>query len=110
MLGDEIKHQRLRLGLSSGDLARLVGVDASTVEGWECGLLRVPRSVRLRLLLGRLEIRHREKLCSPGGLAEWKSWLERNLLEIRSETARESDGSVTRQGFHMAWNGRSRGN
>jgi transcriptional regulator with XRE-family HTH domain len=77
VLGAEIKHYRRRLGLSSKELARLVGVNADTVELWESGELRVPRSVRLRVLLGRLEIRHREMLSSPDGLSAWKGWLDK---------------------------------
>jgi len=87
VLGAEIKQHRWRLGLSSKELARLVGADADTVERWESGELRVPRSVRLRVLLGRLEIRHREMLSSPDGLREWKGWLD----EGRAETADELD-------------------
>jgi transcriptional regulator with XRE-family HTH domain len=86
VLGAEIKQHRRRLGLSSMELAGLVGVDADTVKRWESGELRVPRSVRLRVLLGRLEIRHREILSSPDGLREWKGWLD----EGRAATARTS--------------------
>ena len=84
MLGNEIKHHRGRLGLSSKKLARLVGVAPDTVDGWESGELKVPRSVRLRVALERLEIRHREMLSSPGGLREWDLWLEQFLLRGRS--------------------------
>jgi transcriptional regulator with XRE-family HTH domain len=87
VLGAEIKQHRRRLGLSSKELAGLVGVDADTVERWESGELRVPRSVRLRLLLGRLELRHREMLSSPDGLREWNGWLD----EGRAATADELD-------------------
>ena len=80
MLGNEIKQHRQRLGLSSKKLARLVGVAPDTVDGWESGELKVPRSVRLRVALERLEIRHREMLNSPGGLREWDLWLEQFLL------------------------------
>ena len=85
MLGNEIKHHRQRLGLSSEKLARLVGVAPDTVDGWESGELKVPRSVRLRVALERLEIRHREMLSSPGGLREWDLWLEHFLLGGRSD-------------------------
>ncbi len=85
MLGDEIKRHRQRLGLSSKTLARLVGVAPDTVDGWESGELKVPRSVRLRVALERLEIRHREMLSSPGGLREWDFWLKQFLLGGRSD-------------------------
>jgi DNA-binding XRE family transcriptional regulator len=80
MLGNEIRHYRQRLGLSNKTLARLVGVAPDTVDGWESGELQVPRSVRLRVVLERLEIRHREMLSSPGGLRQWARWLEQLLL------------------------------
>ncbi len=85
MLGNEIKHHRQRLGLSSKTLARLVGVAPDTVDGWESGELKVPRSVRLRVALERLEIRHREMLSSSGGLSEWDLWLEQSLPGERSD-------------------------
>jgi DNA-binding XRE family transcriptional regulator len=85
MLGNDIRHYRQRLGLSSKTLARLVGVAPDTVDSWESGELQVPRSVRLRVVLERLEIRHREMLSSPGGLCEWALWLEQLLLEGRSD-------------------------
>jgi transcriptional regulator with XRE-family HTH domain len=66
MLGNEIKQHRQRLGLSTKELARLVGVAPVTVDGWESSDLKVPRSVRLRVALERLEIRHRE--------AEFAGW------------------------------------
>jgi hypothetical protein len=69
------------------ELAKIVGVDADTVKCWESGELRVPRSVRLRVLLGRLEIRHREMLSSTDGLRDWKGWLD----EGRAATADELD-------------------
>ena len=85
MLGSEIRHYRQRLGLSSKTLARLVGVAPDTVDRWESGELQVPRCVRLRVVLGRLEIRHREMLSSPGGLREWALRLEQLLLKGRSD-------------------------
>ena len=44
MLGNEIKHHRQRMGLSTKELARLVGVAPVTVDGWESGELKVPRA------------------------------------------------------------------
>ena len=80
-----LKHHRQRLGLNTKEFARLVGVAPVTVAGWESGELKVPRSVRLRVALERLEIRHREMLSSPGGLREWALWLEQFLLGGRSD-------------------------
>ena len=54
------------------------------MDGWESDELKVPRSVRLRVALERLGIRHREMLSSPGGLREWDLWLEQFLLGERS--------------------------
>jgi transcriptional regulator with XRE-family HTH domain len=85
VLGAEIKQHRRRLGLSSKELAGLVGVDADTVERWESGELRVPRSVRLRVLLGRLETKQREMQSSPDGLREWTGWLDEGRAKTEDE-------------------------
>ena len=89
MLGNEIKHHRQMLGLSTQNLARLVGVAPDTVDRWESGELSVSRSVRMRVVLERLEIRHREMLSSPGGLCEWEIWLKQFLLGGRSDITHE---------------------
>ena len=81
MLGNEIKHHRQRLGLSSKTLARLVGVAPDTVDGWESGELQVPRCVRLRVVLG-----------APGnkapGDAEFAGWLTRVGRPVGATPAR----------------------
>ena len=95
MLGSEIKHHRQRLGLTTKDLARLADVAPDTVDRWESGELSVPRSVRLRVVLERLEIRQREILSSPGGLLEWKIWLKQFLLGVRSDITHELDSVLS---------------
>jgi transcriptional regulator with XRE-family HTH domain len=79
MRGAELKFHRLRMGLSTDDLARLLSVAVDTVDGWESGILSIQPSVRLKVLFGSLQLKYQEILCSPDALYEWEKWLERCL-------------------------------
>jgi transcriptional regulator with XRE-family HTH domain len=75
LIADELKERRQRLGLTPQDLAHLLGVADDTIDGWESGRVRIPRSVRLRALLGNLQQKHREILRTGDGFREWEKWL-----------------------------------
>ena len=62
MTGEDLKKRRQRLALTQEDLANLLGVSDHTLDGWEAGSLKIPRSVRLRVLLENLHQKHNEKL------------------------------------------------
>ncbi|MHB0955324.1 MAG: helix-turn-helix domain-containing protein [Pirellulaceae bacterium] len=64
-----VKSQRLRLGLSAADYARLVGVSALTIYNWEQGKTR-PRREQLAALvavrgIGKREALRRLELLGP---------------------------------------------
>ena len=44
-----MKEKRLKLGLTQGQLAELLGVQLNTVSRWEIGALAVPRVVDLAM-------------------------------------------------------------
>jgi transcriptional regulator with XRE-family HTH domain len=64
MKGTKLKEKRLKLGLTQGQLAELLGVQLNTVSRWEIGALAVPRVVDLAM--EALEHRGLPKNLVPG--------------------------------------------
>jgi predicted transcriptional regulator len=60
--GVDLKKRRQRLALTQENLANVLGVAAGTIGGWEEGSIKIPRSVRLRVLLENLQQKHNETL------------------------------------------------
>ena len=60
--GVDLKKRRQRLALTQENLANVLGVAADTIGGWEEGSVKIPRSVRLRVLLENLQQKHNETL------------------------------------------------
>ena len=60
--GADLKRRRQRLALTQENLANALGVAADTIGGWEEGSVKIPRSVRLRVLLENLQQKHNETL------------------------------------------------
>jgi transcriptional regulator with XRE-family HTH domain len=81
MRGDELKFQRQRIGLTPENLARFAGVSVGTVERWESDGSSIPRALRLRVLLTRLEFKRREVLTSETDPEIWQNWLGQHLAE-----------------------------
>lgn len=79
MTGEELKSRRQRLGLTPQDLSRLLRVEVNTINGWENSAGRIPRSVRLRVLLSNIQLKRQEMLRSAKSFEEWEKWLEQCL-------------------------------
>ena len=65
MTPTEIRAHRVKLGLSTERLAKLIGVDIRTIQHWESGKRR-PKGPEMRLLL---------LLETPVALAKLEEWL-----------------------------------
>ena len=85
MSGDELRFQRQRIGLTPEDLARFAGVSVGTVARWELGGTSIPRALRLRVLLARLELKRRELLNSATDSQNWENWLAQHLTEVMAD-------------------------
>ena len=66
MTPTEIRAARAALGLTQGQLARLIGVDGRTWRRWECDERQMPEPVRRLLLLAV------ERPWVLGWLAAWE--------------------------------------
>jgi len=93
LIGEELQARRKRLGLMPQDLARLLGVAEETITAWESGQERIPRSVRLRVLLGNLQQKHGEILRTGEGFGAWEKWLDQCLAIGSVEPERRSGGA-----------------
>ncbi len=62
---DELKKRRERLGLTQTELAKVLGLAANTVSGYETGRLEVPQF--MDLVLETLEARQIKNLQTPIG-------------------------------------------
>jgi len=81
-----VKAQRLRLGLSQDDYAKLVGVSSMTVYNWESGKGR-PKKEGLAALVAVREMGRREALAKLEAMQATKflSWKVRFVtLQIRT--------------------------
>ena len=94
MSGEELKERRQRLGLTQQDLARLLGVAEDTIERWESDKSRIPsRSVRMRVMLGKLQEKHGEMLSTGGGSHGWATWVAQ-CLEMGSIDQQRGSGGL----------------
>jgi transcriptional regulator with XRE-family HTH domain len=80
MLGDELKFQRRRIGLTCENLARFAGVSVGTIEKWELDGSSIPHALRLRVWLTQLELKRRELLASTDS-QHWENWLAQHITE-----------------------------
>ena len=86
MSGEELKSLRQRIGLAQEDFARLAGVKVSTVDHWESGMSKTPRTVRLWVLLSQLQQKRRElRSGTAQNWPRWENWLDQQLAADRIE-------------------------
>lgn len=93
---ERIKARRLQLGLTTDDVAKVVGVSNATISRWETGTIKNQRRDKLELLAVALKVTPAEMLGWTKEPTQEDVELDNDLMELLTEFPPLTPSELTR--------------